>query len=68
MNKLAAMWAQAEHERIRKSLQHRELRKLCEELREANATVAPLIAEANARRRANMRTEGPQGFVMVHRE
>ncbi|MGL6208711.1 MAG: hypothetical protein ACRC14_02635 [Paracoccaceae bacterium] len=63
MNPLAEMWAHRRLEQFHRA----ELRRLAEEVRESNASMAPLIAEANARRKANMRQDGPQGFVMVQK-
>lgn len=64
MNPLAAMWARREHERQQRA----ELVRLARELRESQIALAPLLAAANARRRANERQDGPSGFVMVPKE
>jgi len=61
MNALAKMWADKE----RKRLDALELRQIAADLREAQADLHPLIAEANARRKAAMRQDGANGFVMV---
>ena len=42
-----------------------ELRKLCAEVSEKQRELAPMIAAADARRKAAMRQDGPTGFVMV---
>lgn len=42
-----------------------ELRRIMADLREAQADLDPIRAEANARRKANMRQDGETGFVMV---
>ena len=42
-----------------------ELRSLCAEVSEKQRELAPIIADANARRKAAMRQDGPTGFVMV---
>ena len=42
-----------------------ELRRLCAEVGEKQRELAPMIAAANARRKAAMRQDGPTGFVMV---
>jgi len=60
MDFLAAMWADREADRLHRA----ELRKIAIELREAKTLAAPFIAKANARRIANMRQDGPHGFVM----
>lgn len=61
MNPLARAWAERERDR----LQRRELARIAEDLRRMNAEVEPLRREAAERRRANMRQDGPDGFVMV---
>jgi len=42
-----------------------ELRKLAEEVRDANRKAEPLRKMAKERRRANARQDGPDGFVLV---
>ena len=61
MDPLAELWARRQLE----LLERRRLRRLVEELKATQAEVAPLIAEATARRRAAERMDGPTGFVMV---
>jgi hypothetical protein len=51
--------------RRKESLDRAELRQIAADLREAQADLEPILAEANARRKANMRQDGPVGFVMV---
>jgi hypothetical protein len=61
MNPLARLWA----EKQRKRLEALELRQIVADLREAQADLRPLLAEANARQKAAMRQDGAGGFVMV---
>jgi hypothetical protein len=61
MNNLARLWA----EKRLKQLQERELRNLVKEANEAMRSVRPLMREANERRKADMRQDGLDGFVMV---
>jgi flagellar biosynthesis chaperone FliJ len=61
MNPLAEMWLRQEQKRREKI----ELRKMAEEIREAQMNLRPLLEEANARRKAGMRQDGETGFVMV---
>lgn len=65
MNPLAMMWADREASRIRRAKEVAELRALAKDLHESQAAIAPLVAEANARRASLMRQDGPSGFVMV---
>jgi hypothetical protein len=61
----AMKWVERETERREKARQMRELRQIVADLAEANAAIGPAIADANARRIANRRQEGPDGFVMI---
>ena len=61
MDELARMWANRRIEQ----LQRAELRQIAADLKESHADLAPLLAAANERRKANMRQDGPSGFVMV---
>ena len=61
VNPLARLWADKE----RKRLEVLELRQIAADLSEAQADLRPLLAEANARRKAAMRQDGAGGFVMV---
>lgn len=61
MNPLARVWAERELAR----LQRIELHRLAAEIRQQQIDLAPLRERAEARRKANMRQDGPQGFVMV---
>lgn len=55
--------AYLERELVR--LQRIELRRLARDLREQQALLEPLQKEVAARRKANMRQDGPHGFQMV---
>ncbi|MFN7881671.1 MAG: hypothetical protein ACK5PF_01460 [bacterium] len=61
MNPLALAWA----ERELKRLESLELRQLAKELNRQQADLAQLRELAWARQKANMRQDGPNGFVMV---
>ena len=61
MDATAMLW-------VRKQVKIAERKKLvalCGELRNAQAKIAPMIAESIARRNAAMRQDGDHGFVMV---
>lgn len=62
MNPLARAWAEREARRQARA----DLRRLAEDVRQSFAEVEPLRREAAKRRKANMRQDGPDGFVMVH--
>ena len=62
MNELARLWAQKRLRDLKKS----ELRQLAADVRKGFAQIEPLRKEANARRQANMRQDGANGFVMVN--
>ena len=64
MNPLAIMWAS---EQARKR-ELREMKKLAEEVREAQAKARPLFEAAEKLRRERMRQDGPRGFIMAQRE
>jgi hypothetical protein len=51
--------------RRKETWERAELRRIMADLREAQADLDPIRAEANARRKANMRQDGETGFVMV---
>jgi hypothetical protein len=54
------MWAKREADRLAAL----ELRKIAADLSESQAALAPLLRQADERRKANMRQDGPSGFVM----
>lgn len=60
-NPLALLWAR----KRMADLQHPALRRLAAEIRQQQIELAPLRERAEARRKANMRQDGPAGFVMV---
>ena len=63
MNELARLYAEKRLEQLERA----EMRKIVADLRESQANLRPLIAEANARQKARMRQDGPTGFVMVQK-
>ena len=63
MNMLAEAWAKRQLE----ILQRKELAKLAKELREIQDDMHEVVTLANERRKAAMRQDGPDGFVMVQK-
>lgn len=55
-------------ERRLERLQRAELRRTCEEAREAQAKLAPLLQRRREQEKARRRQDGPSGFVMVDKE
>jgi len=63
MDPTARLWAERQLQRHDRA----ELRRLIIELREQQDAARPLIKAAADRRQANMRQDGPAGFVMMPR-
>jgi cell division protein FtsB len=65
MDATELLWLERCARRAEERARQAEMRKLAQEVREANATIAPLQKKWATMRQERMRMDGDNGFVMV---